>query len=246
VPQFNSHPELLLICYTLVMNNSQKGSTALTVSLVIIFLLVMICAAYFYFKPAQTMQVISTAQPVGQNTQTPVVTPPAETATPTTSSQPVISPITKVYSDHTFGFSTTYSKSFTSSIDKQGKVTFSIPGAPGITPITIVKTTGTADTSTGKWGKNILSYGPSGWTTQLQKQDGSIYSAATVPFSHTTTGLPIFTAGTPHGFGLSVYVVALSHTKFLIISSGEGVTTSTGYDFSTDPALQVAKAVTLI
>ena len=103
-----------------------------------------------------------------------------------------------------------------------------------------------ADTSTGKWGKNILSYGTNSWVTQLQnEQDGSLYTAVTLPLTFTTSGLPIFSGGTKHGFGLSVYVVALSRTKFVIISGGEGLTTPTGYDQSTDPTLQIAKSVTV-
>ncbi|MEO5646677.1 MAG: hypothetical protein ABIO57_00385 [Candidatus Paceibacterota bacterium] len=234
------------------MKNLQKGSTVITLTLVIILLIIALIGAYLYSQHTQTIATVNVIQPVGQTTQPTTVTTTTTTPPPAVVTEPALpphatpSPLTKVYTDSKFGFSASYPQTHTASTDKAGKVTFAIPGST-IMPITLVKATNTADTSTGKWGKNVLSYSNSGWVTQLQNpQDGSLYSAATVPFAFTTSGLPIFSGGTRHGFGLSVYVVALAHTKFLIISGGEGLTTATGYDYSTDPTLQIAKSVTAL
>lgn len=233
------------------MKHSQKGSTALTGILILVVVVIVAFALYLYMQNLQSAQQVSTAQPVVQNNQTPTTTDTATTTPVTDNSTPALpphagpNPLAKVYSDHIFGFAATYPQTLTATTDKQGNVTFATPGS-SLTSITIVKATGSADTSTGKWGKNILSYGKNGWVTQVQAQDGSIQSVAAVPFASTPAGLPIFNGGTRHGFGQSVYVVALSHTKFLIISGNEGLTTATGYDYSTDPTLQIAKAITLI
>lgn len=231
------------------MKTLQKGSAAITAVLILILIVLLAVGGYLYVRRNQT-PVETNPVPVSQNvtqnttpdTSTPV-TPPADTTPTVPHATP--DPITKVYTDKTFGYTATYSRSYTASTDKAGKVTMT--AGPGIDPIVIVRANNSADTSTGKWGKNVLSYGTNGWVTQLQSAtDGSVYTAPTVPYAFTASGLPIFNGGTRHGFGASVYVVALSHTKFLIISGGEGLTTATGYDASTDPTLKVAKTVTLL
>ncbi len=224
------------------MKNLQKGSTVIILALVVILIIAVIIGARFYSRHNRTAPVINSEIPTVSTTPViPAVTKPSEPVLPPHATP---SPITKVYTDAKFGYTATYPQTRIQSIDKTGKVSLSIPNS-NIQPITIVKATDSADTSTGKWGKNVLSYGKIGWVTQVQnEQDGSLYSVATTPFAFTTSGLPIFNGGTHHGFGLSVYVVALSHTKFLIISGGEGLTSTTGYDYSTDPTLQIAMTVT--
>jgi hypothetical protein len=234
------------------MKHSQKGSTAVTAILVLVVVVIVAFALYLYMQNLQSARQVSSVPPVTETTQMPATdtatatpTTPADTTTPALPPHAGPNPLAKVYSDHLFGFATTYPQTMTLTTDKKGTITLAIPQST-IMPITIVKATGSADTSTGKWGKNVLSYGKNGWVTQVQDQNGTVQTVAAVPFASTPAGLPIFNGGTHHGFGLSVYVVALSHTKFLIITGGEGLTTSTGYDYATDPTLQIAKAITLI
>jgi hypothetical protein len=226
------------------MNTSQKGSAAVTTILVIVLLAALAFGVYLYMHHAST--------PVPSVSSTTTVTdtsvPPTSSAPATTTDTPALPPhatapaVAKVYTDKAFGFTITYPKTQTTSVDKNGTVTFYTLGS-GLPPVTAAKATNSADTSTGKWGKNVLSYSNSGWVTQMQnEQDGSLYTAATVPFAFTAAGLPIFNGGTHHGFGSFTYVVALSHTKFVIVTGPEGVTTPTGYDYTTDPTLLIAKA----
>lgn len=229
------------------MNKLQKGSTAVTTILVLVLLAVAAIGAYMLMHkaPVPLETTVPVTQPDTDTTPVSTTTPPAETTEPALPPHATPDPVSKVYTDKTFGYSVTYSKAFTATTDKTGKVTLAVPNS-GLAPFTIVKATGSADTSTGKWGKNVLLYSKSGWVTQLQDENGAVYTAATIPFAHTPAGLPIFNGGTRHGFGASVYVVALSQTKFLIISGPEGLTDANGYDYSTDATLQIAKSVIII
>ena len=112
-------------------------------------------------------------------------------------------------------------------------------------PTTIAKATGSADDSTGKWGTYIVSYGDSGWVVEQQNdQDGSLHSDPITPMGYTTSGLPIFGGGIEsHGFGMYDYIVALSHTKFLIISGPESSDDSAMYNVTNDPTLLIAQSV---
>lgn len=153
---------------------------------------------------------------------------------------------TKTYSDDIFGFSVTYPQSYLVSTDDVGKVNIKISGT-NQNPITIKKANNYADDSNGKFGKFILSYGDSGWIVQRDDvRDGSLYTQSITPFTYTNSGLPVFSGGIrSHGWGTFDYIIALSKTKFLIISGpenlGEGV-----YNVDSDPTLPIVKSITAI
>lgn len=149
---------------------------------------------------------------------------PTQASEPTSLAQTWVS-LGKTYKDP-FGFSLSYPPD-TWIVTKQvdGSVLVQT-NSPDTNTITIKEVSGSRVTdSNGKFGSVSYYYGGASQWMRIgtHERDGSPTTAMPVAqYPTTLSGLPIFSGAIlSHGFGQYVYIVALSPTKFLVITGGE-------------------------